>query len=199
MALFLAQNVEIAKRLGGMLAAAVARVHHRAWRVLRGHPRRAVMRMAQHDQVGVTGDDAHGIGQTLTLGGGARVHIGRADHGAAEPMHRGLEAEPGARRGFVKQRRHDQSGGGHNLFALRELPGKAVGKCKHAFDVRGLEILDRNDVKFCQPCHGIVRPSSRAEVRPHLALPITTASAPSISVSRTKTRWPFGACMFLPT
>ena len=93
-----------------MLAAAVARVEHRARRVLRRHARRAVMGMAQHDQVGVSRDDAHGVGEALTLGGGTGVHIGRADHRAAQPMHRGLEAEPRARRGFVEKRRHDQSG-----------------------------------------------------------------------------------------
>ena len=187
MALLFAQDVEIAQRLSGMLAAAVAGVQHRAWRVLGSDARRAVMRMAQHDQVGIAGDDADRIGQALALGGGARLHIGRTDHGAAEAMHRGLEAETGAGRRLVKQRRHDEAGGGRDLFAALELGGEAVGERKHAFDVRGLEILDRNDVKFCQPCHFSVRRVLSARVRPHFpfALPITTASAPSISVSRT--------------
>src|SRR5271166_1398437 len=98
MAFLLAQDVEIAKRLSGMLAATVAGIQHRAWRVLGGYARRTVMRVAQHDEVRIARDDAHGICQALTLGGGARVHIGRADHSAAETMHRGLEAEACARR-----------------------------------------------------------------------------------------------------
>src|SRR5215469_17152604 len=46
-AFFLSQDVEVAKRLRRMLAAAVAGVEHRAWRVLGGDAGRAVMRMAQ--------------------------------------------------------------------------------------------------------------------------------------------------------
>ena len=150
MALFLAQDVEVAERLRRMLAAAVAGVEHGAWRVLGGHARGAVMWMAQHDQVSIAGDDAHRVGEALALGRGARLHIGRADHRAAQTMHRGFETEARARRRLVKQRRHDQSGRRRDLFAAFELGGKAVGQRKHALDVRGLEILDRNDVEFCQ-------------------------------------------------
>ena len=52
-----------------MLAAAVTGVDNRARRVLGGHPRGAVMRMAHDDQVGVGADHPRGVGEALALGG----------------------------------------------------------------------------------------------------------------------------------
>ena len=94
MPFFSTQYVKVAKRLRRMLAAAVAGVQHRARRVIGRNSRRAVMRMPQYNQVGISANDANRIGEALTLRRRACVHIGRADHRAAEPMHRGFKAEP---------------------------------------------------------------------------------------------------------
>src|ERR1017187_7371555 len=101
MPLLLAQDVEVAERLRGMLAAAVTRVDNRAWRIVSRNPCRAIMRMANDDQVRIAAHHAHRIGEALALRGGTRVHIGRTDDGAAEAMHRGFEAEPRAGRGLI--------------------------------------------------------------------------------------------------
>ena len=67
--------VQIAKRLGGMFAAAVAGIQHRARRIVGRDSRRAVVRMPQHNDVGISADDANRIGKTLSLRGRACVHI----------------------------------------------------------------------------------------------------------------------------
>ncbi len=186
-ALLLAQDIEIAQRLGRMLAAAVAGVEDRTRRVFGGDPCGAVVRMAHDDQVGVGADHAGRVGEAFALGRGAGVHIGRTDHGAAEAMHRGLETEAGASRGFVKQRGHDQAARKVEALATLQCRRKLIRQREDPFDFRDRQVLDRDHVAFRQPRHQVLLP------------PITTASRPSTSLSRTWIRSPFGACRFLPT
>jgi hypothetical protein len=80
-----------------MLAAAVTGVDYRHGRVFRGHARGTIERMTHDDEVGVGRNHADGVGEALALGGGTRMHVGGTDDRAAEPMHRGLEAEAGPR------------------------------------------------------------------------------------------------------
>ena len=171
--LLAAQDIEVAKRLCRMLAAAVARVNHGAWRVLGGDPRRAVARMAHHDNVGIGAHHAHGVGQGFALGGRGRVHVGRADDGAAEPMHRGFETQARAGRRFVEKRRHDKAVGSLERFAAFEPGGERVGELENPLDIDRGQVFDRDDVVFSEPRH-------RAQAAaPRLAPPITTSSTPS--------------------
>ena len=143
-----------------MLAAAVAGVDDGAWRILRGHPRRAIMGMAHDDQVRIAADHAYRICQAFALGGGTRMHVRRADDGAAEAKHRGFEAESRAGRGLIEKRRHDEAVGDRQALGVFKRGREAIGEREDALDFGKSEILDRYDVIFRQPRHLKIR-------RPH--------------------------------
>ena len=113
----------------------------------------------------------------------------RADDGAAEPMHRGFEAEAGAGRRLVEKRRHDEAV--RRARAFRRVRARRR-KQSASSKIRSISTVVRSSIEtmsyFSEPCH-------RAQAAaPRLAPPITTASTPSISARRTYTRWPRGAC-----
>ena len=142
-----------------MLAHAVPRIDH-------GYPRdgggalgRAHLVVAQHDHVRVGVHDADGVFQRLTLGDGRELGgVFRGNHAAAQAMHGGLKRKTGARRGFVKQRRHDalliveDAAFGHHALHL-------LGDLKELRQSSRIELLRFDDV---MQLHGRLGPSSSA-------------------------------------
>ena len=149
----LLEGEQVAQRLGRMLVAAVAAIDHRDRRVFGGEPRRAVARMADHDDVGVVGDHAHRVGEAFALGGRTGRRIGAGDDLAAEPDHRALERQPRAGRGLVEQAREDvvRADVGAAADAIGEmLVGQllqvGLGGVENGLDVLVGQVVDRNDV-----------------------------------------------------
>ena len=90
-ALFLAQSVKIAQRLGRMLMAAVAGIDHRHIGML-GHRLHRTVPIVAHDQdIGVARHDFGRVGDGLAFGGRGCLHVRAGDHRTAEPLHRRLE------------------------------------------------------------------------------------------------------------
>ena len=81
------------------------------------------------------------------------MHVCRTDDCAAEPMHRGLEAEASAGGRLVEKRRHDESVGAIECLAALESGGERIGELENPLDIDRRQIFDRNDVVFSQPCH----------------------------------------------
>ena len=115
-ALFAPDGQKVGQRLRGVVVAAVAGVDHRHVRLHRGHQRRALLGVAHGDDVRVAGDDFHGVGNALALGGRGRGRLGKAQHLPAQFVHGRLKAEARARGGLEKQRRQLLAVAGLGVF-----------------------------------------------------------------------------------
>ena len=118
--LLAADGQQVGERLRRMAVAAVAGVDDRHGRLRGGGHRRALLRVAHRDDVGVAADRPHRVGHALALSRARAVCGGKAEHAAAQLEHRRLEAQPRAGTRF-----EEKSG---ELFAragVRE--GRAVG------------------------------------------------------------------------
>ena len=139
----LAHGVEVEEGLGGVLARAVARVDERDVDELRGHRRRALARVAEHQRVGVALGHAHRIGEALALGRAGGFDRSHPERVAAEALDRRFEAHSRAR-ARLEEEQTEQGPGVARAVRWRALDlGRAV---THRLDVRAREVLRADDL-----------------------------------------------------
>ena len=95
-ALGFVDGYQIQQGLAGVLVGAVARVEHGHMRKLGGYARRAVLRMALDNRIGVAADDARAVGKRFAFFRAGVGAIGKANHLAAQALHGGFKRKPGA-------------------------------------------------------------------------------------------------------
>ena len=106
-ALFTVDGEQVGQRLRGVVVAAVARVDDGNLRVHGSDQRRAFLRVAHGNDVGIAAHGAHRVGNALALGGGRAACGPEAQHLATETEHRRLKAQARAGRGLKEERCED--------------------------------------------------------------------------------------------
>ena len=94
--LALADGHQVDHGLGGVCVPAVAGIDDRHAGIQGGPERRALLRVAHGDDVGIVAHHAGGIGHRLPLAGTGQLRPGKAQRLAAQPQHGRLEGKPGA-------------------------------------------------------------------------------------------------------
>mmetsp|Transcript_41137 Transcript_41137/g.96717 ORF Transcript_41137/g.96717 Transcript_41137/m.96717 type:complete len:675 (+) Transcript_41137:156-2180(+) len=102
----LADGIDVEQSLGRVLAGAVASVDDGLLHLGRHASDRALLRVAQHNDVGVALHDADEVLERLALGHGRGALVVDAHDRAAEALHGRGERARGARGGFVENARH---------------------------------------------------------------------------------------------
>ena len=95
-ALGFVDGYQIQQGLAGVLVGAVARVEHGHMRKFGGYARRAVLRMALDNRIGVAADDARAVGKRFAFFRAGVCAIGKADYLAAQALHGGFKRKPRA-------------------------------------------------------------------------------------------------------
>ena len=142
-----------------MLAPAVAAVDDRHGRPLRGLGRRALLEVADGDDVAVVLQHVEGVLDRLLVevAGAGHLGVGEAQDVAAEAMHRGLGGEPGARAGLVERRQQRLVLQQVACCAGRGRRAQVVGDLEDPEELVPAEVLQGQDVAAEEASHRLLR------------------------------------------